>query len=352
MTQKITIKLDNKILEGFDNISVTRNIESLCGTFSFNAFSQKNIILPFNPSQSCNILVDDQLFLTGIIDRVFTGYTDSSHTYNINGRDQTSMIVDNSIEGNINFSSPVNLAEIIQALVGDFETQISVFVPAFSEIEDFKQEELTGGDEAENLFEFIEKLSRQRGILIRTNEEGNIILEKGQGSKYKVKLLNEINGTSNNILEGSLDRDHSQRFKRYKAHSQTNMSSGIKSNPDYNVTGIFTDTGENVLQDKFLEVEAEISGNSSSNLSRAEWESKIRAARSEIFSCKLEGFIAENVDGVKDFWAVNRLIDVKDDFLGINKTMLIKDINFNYSNNEGAATSMQLVDKNAYILGT
>jgi prophage tail gpP-like protein len=350
MTQKITIKIGNNILEGFDNINISRDIEAFCGTFSFEAYSEKNIILPYAPSQSCEILVDGEIFLTGIIDSDFIGYDDNRHTYTFNGRDKTSIIVDNSIEGNVNFTAPINIVDIIQQLVVGFDAEIFV-VPPVEPVNDFNEEELLSGDEGNNIFQFIEKLARQRGLLLRTDEAGDIVLEKEPGAKYNVKLLNKINGTSNNILEGGRNRDYSQRYKRYKVHSQTNLSSGIVSSPDYNITGEATDEDNSVNIDKYLEIEAEMSGNAASNTIRAEWEKKIRAARSIIYSYNVREFTADTVNGVKEFWNINRLVDVKDDFFELNEILLIKSINFSYTNDGGAITSMELVDKNAYIVG-
>jgi prophage tail gpP-like protein len=347
--QKITIKINDRILEGFDNISVIRDIENFCANFSFNAFSENKIILPFNPSDEAEIFVGGELFLTGLIDRIYTGYTADSHFYNIAGRDRTSVLVDNSAEGNLSFTTPINLVDIIERLISDLSIDIEV-IPPSEPIEDFKKEELSSGEEGENLFNFIERLSRQRGILLRTDELGDIILEKLRGDEYKVKLLNELNNPSNNILKASLNRDYSNRYYRYQAHSQTNMSSKIQSSPNYNITGQYIDNGKYVNRNKYLEVESELSNNGTNNVKRAEWEGKIRAARSEIYSCSVRGFVADETGGFKDFWNSNRLIKTKDDFLNINETLLIKNVNFEYSDVGGCIANLDLVNKDAYII--
>lgn len=355
MAQKITIKINNQRLEGFDNVSASRNIENFCANFSFQAFSENKVILPFNPSQPCEVYVEDNLFINGTLDKVNIGYKmtsgNASHFFNLSGRDQTSILVDNSIEGNFNFTAPINIVDILQFIVKDFTTRIGVIAPLFP-IPDFQKEELLSAKEGQNLFKFMDNLARQRGILLMTDENGNIILGTQQRAKYRAKLVNEINNDTNNILQGSLSRDYSDRYHRYKTYSQSNMSSDVNTSPDYNITGIYADSGTFVNADKYIDIQSEVSVNQSSNNTRAEWEGKVRAARSEIYTVKVVGFIADELEfGIKDFWEPNRLIDIKDDLLGINTTLLIRSVNYDYTSTTGPITTLELVDKNAYLVG-
>lgn len=345
MTQKISIKIENEIFEGFDNINVSRNIEELCGNFTFEVFDENIFQSNFKPSKTVQIFIEDQLFLTGIIDSRNINYTNTSFSYSVSGRDRTSIIVDNSIEGNINFTAPVALELIVAGLIGKYDNQ--VFIPPAEAIEPFEADEIPSGDEGLNLFEFIEKLARQRGLLLRTNEYGYIVMDKNPGPKYDFKLLHEKNNINNNILQGSFNQDYAQRYKRYSVISQSNFSSGIfsDSSADYNNGSVITDDNIDVYPDKFLQIEAEMSNQNTSNSRRALWEMQVRAARSEIYSCTVSGFTG----GKNDIWNVNRLVDVKDDDCEINDTLLIKSINFNYSTGTGATTDLELVDKNAYL---
>ena len=69
-----------------------------------------------------------------------------------------------------------------------------------------------------------------------------------------------------------------------------------------------------------------------------------------MYSCKVQGFIAENINGQKKYWETNKLIKVKDVFNGIDAILLIRSILFNYSQSTGSTTTLELVPKDAYLL--
>lgn len=358
MAQKITIEIDGERLEGFDNISASRCIEDLCGTYSFDAFSEKKIILPFSPTQKCSVYVEGSLFITGILDRVEHGYSVSAegpveHYYRLAGRDRTSMIVDNSIKGNANFDTPISLTDIIYSIIETFTVNRDIIViePEFT-IPPFSNEELVAAKQGANAFEFLDHLARQRGVFLITNESGDIVIGSNERDKYTVKLLNEINGKNNNILAGSIATDYSERFHHYKISTQTNMCSNINATPEYNITGEYYDDDEHINLDKFLSLDGEISGNTTTNITRAEWEGRVRAARSKIYKISVVGFVAEYYPPAPlRFWEPNMLIDIKDDFLGVNDTLLTRTVNYRYSSTEGSITELELIDKDAYALG-
>ena len=239
--QKITIKINNIEYEGFDDITISQNIENFCSGFSFTSFSEKDVKLPFEPGKICEIFLGGDVLITGLIDSVKSGFTNDSHFYNIAGRDATSIIVDSSAKGNLSFTTPINIIKIMKDILKRNGLQYTILEPEDG-ITDFTKAELPEGEDGENMFTFFEKLGRQKGLLIRTNNKGNITLDKKQGEMYNVILLNELNGNRNNILEASYTKDDSQRYHTYSSSSQTNMSSGINVRADINIIGLYTDT--------------------------------------------------------------------------------------------------------------
>jgi prophage tail gpP-like protein len=80
-------------------------------------------------------------------------------------------------------------------------------------------------------------------------------------------------------------------------------------------------------------------------LERNKWEYNIRKSRSQVYSATVHGF--RNQTG--NLWAINELINVEDEFAGINSRMLVNSVQFSLSDG-GRQTILSLIHKDAYTL--
>ena len=119
MSDTIDIFIDGKPLVGFTDISVTRNLDSMAGQFSFSAATQENIIIPIKVGQKCVIRVNDAHILDGFVEKTSISYSLDEHVITSEGRDKTADVVDSTIEKKSEFRGKVSFQEIIKTVLRD-----------------------------------------------------------------------------------------------------------------------------------------------------------------------------------------------------------------------------------------
>ena len=121
---EIVIETDGNRYGGWTEITVTKTIENLCGSFSFSSSSSDRKPFPIKIGQNCRILVDDVLFMTGWVEKITVSFDDSSHKISVQGRDRTNDIVDSTIGKNIEFQSKTTLKEIKETILKELNLQL------------------------------------------------------------------------------------------------------------------------------------------------------------------------------------------------------------------------------------
>ena len=156
-----------------------------------------------------------------------------------------------------------------------------------------------------------------------------------------------LNDNTNNILKFSTSYDTTGRFNVYKIVSQLNPVTVINAGSTSNQS--IADQSSQVINElirdgRQLVLVAENA--TSSPKERAEWEANVRRARGKVYSATVDGF--RNQTG--NLWAINELVQVIDDFSGINSRMLVNTVEFTLDPDVGRSTTISLVEKDAYTL--
>lgn len=376
----IQLEVNGVVYSSFISGFVSSRLDALSNTFSFVTTSDKGRPLPFRGGESCRVIVDNELVLTGSIEVVSVNYGPREHSISISGRDKTGDLLDSSLD---NFSddeiiaitggegapiiptapgvsqlrgagdvrSPITLVQLIEIVVAKIQLDISVSegINTFG-IELFnKAEDIFSIKSGENAFRFIEKAAKKRQVLLTSDAEGNIIVGKPSGTEINATLQNILNSETNNIISGAVTYDTTGRFRRYDVVSSLNpLALNLAGAPD--LAAVVSQSGR--VFDKEIRISRQLvfSANSSSSagqaIPRAQWEANIRKTRGRLYSVDVQGH--SNPTGA--LWKIGTVVTVKDDFAGINDQMLINQVDFKLANNGGSITSLALVDKQAYTL--
>jgi prophage tail gpP-like protein len=189
---------------------------------------------------------------------------------------------------------------------------------------------------------------------------GNIVLARGSSQVIVLGGLYNIIGDplkKNNILSSSTSFNDSDRFNKYKCISQLNNSTFDQTvdpnDPDYEIGGMGSmnavsttaETTDSAIRNTRVLVFNSESASSGNDLKqRVNWEINIRRVRSAIYRATVQG---DSYDGINP-WRVNRLVQVIDNFAGINATLLIRSVNFELSLDGGTRTTLELVVADGY----
>jgi prophage tail gpP-like protein len=332
----------------FTAATVELRIDALSNLFSFSAASSGGKPLPFTGGESCVVIVNDQPMLTGYIEMVNGSYDHQSHTIDVRGRDKTCDIVDSTLDAISDIKPPITLKKVIQRIVKELGTSVSVIDNVSPEA--FKTEtDIQAPEPGDNAFEFLESLARTRQVLLTSDSDGNIVIDRASGTDHGAILQNVIGYDGNNILTAGYSYDHTGRFHFYKASSGANLLAAafakIAEPGEISAQkGDTTDTEARKGRNFVFVPEKDLPAADCNK--RAIWESNIRKARSKTYSCVVQGF--EFAPG--KLWDINQLVTIVDEFANIDAKMLINSVAFSFSTDNGSTTTLSFVEENAYTL--
>lgn len=343
------LEVNNVEYKNFEQASATLRLDSLSNTFSFSAVSTTGNPLPFTGGEPCKVIVDGEIVVSGFIEVVSGTYGSRSHAITVQGRDKTGDLIDSSLDKLNDIRAPVTLKAIIEKVVKNIGLEISVIDNAGSAAFN-KAETIAAPEPGDNAFDFIENLARHRQVLLTSDKNGNIVIEKTPGARSTVSLQNIPSSDDNNVISASFSYDDTGRYNVYKFLSSLNPvalnnAGTTKTEVIVNQKGAVIDTG--IRAGRQLVFVSGLSFSNNQNEARAKWEANVRRARGRVYSCVVRGF-RQKLGG--DLWLPNTIVQVVDDFAGINSEMLINSTTYNFDVTNGRTTTITLVEKNAYTL--
>ncbi len=339
----------------FLNASVEFSLIHFARFFDFTAVSTNGTSLPFQVGDSCKITIDQELVLTGFIERIDISYSSGDHTISVSGRDKVGDLVDSSLE-KLDIQGDISLEDVIRRVLEELTfTDILVINVVEGLVNFAANTDILSPSTGQNAWDFIETLARKKNVLLRTNNDGDIFIERSpqgntggaSGGFNPTVLANRLNNSTNNILSSSTSFDDTQVFNKYTVRSQSNVSTLQSIIED--ATATVDKSGEAIQEDirttRQLVLQAENASVNDESISRAEWEANFRQARQRVYSCTISGFR----DSQDVIWDVNQLIRVDDDFAGINGNMLIDSVTFIFDLTGGEETTLSLVQQGSYL---
>ena len=232
----------------------------------------------------------------------------------------------------------------------------------------------------ESIFQMIERAAKLRGLLVLSDENGDVVLTNRAGgdigeqptasqasSDSLIAQLKKVPSISNpvssfnynanpfkkvadtqliqgeNILEARAQYDTTDRFHRYIVKGQQPGLSGIKGLNSVNPQGVAVDDFVPRRRTKFIVAHGAIDNAAAQR--RANWEMIVRATKAVDVIVKVQGWLQQPKGRI---WQVNELVTLKSGMIGIkNQKMLISEVEFMKST-EGTFTTLRLTRPDAY----
>ena len=236
MRDNITLLVDKQKVEHFLSYMIEADIYTADDAFHLDCANPEIEIVP---GKQCEVYVNDELEMTGIIDRVDKRYDKEGVQVSIEGRDLCGLLVDSFIE---TFSTVRNttmkaLAETLLATVPFIQREQIVYqdnVRVASARKGAKTAK-TGYMEAQDtalphdkaqiepgttVFEALRTYAASRGMMFFCMPDGSFIFGKPKGGgepAYRL-VTRKSYPRENNILSGSLVNDISRRYSKIHGH--------------------------------------------------------------------------------------------------------------------------------------
>ena len=340
---KIELEVDGMKTEGWQTLAVSMGMDRAVRAFQLSVATRRQEI---RPGQACRMLLDGEPIVTGYIDSVRATFAKGSHSTAIAGRSKTADLVDCSIPRGMWKSLSTKrqdhptLAQLANRWAEPFGIDVHISKEAnnrLQRIENYAPEPGT------RVFEAIEGLARQAGVLCMDDEDGNLVMaDAGQAGRVATALV--VSKTGWTVLSVTVDSNFSQRFSEYTLLSKTGVSwTGDNSEQvnHHNTTAL----DQAVSRFRPTAGVAEESLNLKQAQERVLWQANVNAGKSFRVNVTVNGW--RNPDG--NIWKPNTLLRYQDAALGVNREFVIVSVDLSVSDG-GVITRLVLSPLAAYAL--
>lgn len=347
---KMFLRVDGIMYDGWTEASVSKSIAEASGSFTFQATSEDTASFPIARRSEIDVFLDNIIIMSGFVDIVNIIYESGSHSITISGRDKTSILIDSSVPDNRSFNPPIDLEQITNTILKRLGSTLKVVNDA-PNLKKFKT--VVEAKVDQTAFQFLEEYGRKANVMLTSNNDGDLVIFEPNPKRIETIILHKIGDINNNVLSADCNFDDSQRFSKYTVYTQKeNSSNSIKQsgNPlfgklsnknEATVFGTATDPDALSVKQKIMALES--SGTIEEATNRAKWEANIRRARSTSHSYTIQGFYHS-----KGLWEKNLIVRVVDDYATIDSDMLIDTVEYSYSVDGGAVTTLGVIAPDAY----
>ena len=347
----IVVEVNGVAYSNFLSVDVNRSLETIANEFTVIGTVEKLEDFPIVLGDDVVILFHEVSILDGYVEIISSEYSNDGHTVTISGRDRTSDIVDGTVFNPLVITGSMTLKALLTKLLSDNGVgNINVIDLVRPDI--FTKKDQVNSDQGESLFSDVDRYCAKRQVRATTDGEGNLVVTRGgEGVEYSQKIIHNYSpflASQNNVLSASKYESTFNRYNKYIVKSQNDVlglvsgGSGIDVKKDTNQDGESSDS--EIRPSRVLTIVDETAGDSDYSKKRAEWESSVRKARGFSYSCKVQGFLVDD----SNVWTPNCLVSVTDQRLNVDDTLLIKDVYFSYSVDQGSITELIMVKKDSY----
>lgn len=322
ITDAVTLFVGSTVYEGWEDVQITRELNTAAAEFQLQLVDKWRVDQePYRiqPGAAIKIGVGKQIILNGYVDALNVSIQSNTRSVTISGRSKPGDLVDCSITSENEYSG-LNIQEIATKLFKPFGIE-----PVFFTEPGLPFEKITV-QQGESVFSLIDKLARQRNLLVYPSFNGNLIFAPVAERRLAVELRQGVN-----VLSGNARFDNSNRFSKYIVKGQT---IGYLEEPEESIASLGEAVDKGVSRFRPLVILAEQAQDSGSTENRAAYEAEIRAAKALEIDVEVQGwFQAPN-----RFWGLNEVAFCDIGFLGVRRKMVTSKIVYN--KNSGGTTAV------------
>lgn len=329
-----TFYVNNKIFEGFKNVTVKRNLMEMSGSFSITVtdkWEAEKLNFEIKPGDRIHCHIGKAAVFEGFVDRFTMNLTAGSRNITIEGRDKTADLIDCNHVGDSEFNK-LDLKAIAEQLCSPFGIKVlnPFGVPIGKPFEKFTVKQ------GETVFEALNRAAKEKQLILLTSTHGNLIIDqRAPNRRASTDLVEGIN-----IKVTGVNFDNSQRYSEYICKGQQPGLLGSPKDTTDN-KGSAQDAGITRFRPKIFINEQ--STDNDGTKSRAEFEAQLAIAKG--FSCSVSLRDWREKDG--SLWDVNKLVNLQAPSIGIREDLLIKSVSYRLSDG-GRNVNLELIRKDSF----
>jgi prophage tail gpP-like protein len=326
----MTLSIGGQIYQRWTSVRVSRGLKRLCGAFQIETPGE--VDPPILPFAACVLADDGDPLITGYVDETRIEIAARSTRTRIRGRSKTAVLVDCMPQfANSQFNDNA-LDAIARGVAGAFGINVIVG-PGINVGDPFRAATF---EWSETAFSFLERLARQRGVLLTDDVNGNLVLATLGTTPAPSPLAT---GPGGNVFaaRGLLSGQH--RFSEYTIRSQAGMwQTGGPVQPAN--TGVANDPGVPLLRPWAGIAESPLMPGDAQK--RALWEAAHRQGEAVTAVLSVPEWRAAG-----QLWQTNQLVKCTVPRLKLNDSMLIGTVEFS-EDDQGRRTELTVAPPSAF----
>lgn len=361
----VTLRINNEVYQAWDSITIQRALESMCGSFSIamaDKWRDSGEAWPLVPGAEVLIQIGKENALTGYIDKVAASVKSDTRTITVNGRDRTADLVDSSA-----FANPSVFKNLdIEQLAKKFATQI-FGIPVVVDADLGNKFIKFPVKQGETVFEMLERAAKLRGLLLLTDEKGQLVITNRSGGD--IGAAPELSGKApsvknlvaaatfappaitksavsfvqgENVLEAQATYDDSDRYQTYFVKGQSSGDDLFFGKSVTAVEAFARDLRIKRARIKILIADGNVDKTAAQK--RANWEAIVRATKALNVTLKVQGW--QKPDGT--LYKLNELARVDCKYIGIDADLLITGLAFSKTSAGKTLTTVKLSRPDSY----
>lgn len=327
----VTLTCDGLVHSTWTTVRITRGLKRACSDFMFETPGEYiPTILPF---VACTIRDDDDLVLTGYVDEVTVSIDAHSSRTTIAGRSKVMDLIDCMPDFTTNQFNGCTLDAIARAVCAPFGIGV-VVGPGVVIGDPFPDATF---ERSEKGFAYLERLARQRGILLTDDEFGNLVLATVGTARAPASL---VQGQGGNVYRARGVLSGRERYSKYTIHSQAGIA--VTDTTVQNaVVAIATDPA--VPRYRPWSGIAESASLTDAAQLRADWEKAHRLGESIKATLSVPEWRANGT-----LWRCNQVVTCKVPRLALTTDLLIGEMTFTDDAREGRRTDLLVQPPSAF----
>lgn len=339
MSDVVTLTVNGMDFSGWKSVRIEAGIERQARSFEMSVTDRwpgsSGLARRINPGDLCEVRIGADLVCTGHADATPINYDANGYTIMVRGRSKTADLVDCSADNAAGQWKDSKSEKVISDLAGRYGLTVSNETDTGAALIEHQIQQ------GETAHESLDRLARQRQILITDDAAGNVVIAApGSGGRASSALELGVN-----ILTASAGFDYSEVYSNYEVKGQRKGTDDAFGADAAQTRGTATDTS--LKRRRVLIVRQHGQADPATCAARATYEQQIRAAKAQEIRYTVAGW--RQADG--SLWRPNLTVRVVDALMGVNADLLITECNYRLDDDAGQITELVVMPAAGLMTG-
>lgn len=341
---------------GWLDITAEQSFDKASGQATIKLSEQPGKPCPIKLGNTCQVLIDGRPVITGHVHEFSGEHDHDSHTMTVVVRDKTQDAIDSTVGPNIRMKSPITLKQIgertLRAMgLGGIRVIDRLGVPPF------RDGEVVSPSIDDRGFQVLDQWAQKRQALWTTDGRGNLVIDRNRRQRAPggVALVKRYEDSPfNNVLRASFRNSDLERHNAVSVNGQKspNDRKHWEGKPKSERTAQADPLQKNwgTANDSEVRPQRRLHARGSKGLSgdspkkAAKWRSSAARKKGFQYTATVQGVYG----GARWLWWPGFLVPVIDEHFEIAGDLLIVDVKFKKSWQQGETTEVSLTLPDAY----